>query len=409
MKRGFLIIMFMIIFLGVSQAAEIHFRAPIGIHYDGWRDNTHDRGIQLYAPLSVELHYHDFFLKILTGEAYTSYDPRRSSNLSFTHFLDTKVNLSYEILDKLPMDILMGLDFNLPTGKSDLSQRERRLIMDPDLVSVTNFGAGFDINPTLNLAKEFGDFTIGLGAGYAWRGKYDYQNKVFEWVHDMGPMAGYQAFYTKDYDPGELVSVNAEIRYDFLTDWYARIFGLYTWYGKDEVDDITFYQEGPLFSAGFGLNYNDKKWEAGLTARYIFRDKSKFKRESPGGYMPPLQLYEQWKRLPISTETRNSHGDEWIGDLFLKLFLDDKTTLKTYLQALLITRNEYPSNSSKFIGHKEKGSLGVGLTRGLLPFLEGEIYTKGFLMHTDKMNYPEFKKGRNYRGFSAGLILTGKF
>lgn len=409
MKRGFLIIIFMTIFLGLSQAAEINFSTPIGIHYDWWRDNTHERGLQFYVPTSAEVRYQDFSLKILTGEAYTTYDPRRSSNPSLAHLLDTKINLSYEILNKLPMDILIGLDFNLPTGKSDLSQRERKLIMDPDLVSITNFGTGFDINPTFNIAKELGDFTFGLGAGYAWRGKYDYRNKVFEWVHDMGPMAGYQAFYTKDYDPGELMSVNAEIRYDFLANWYVKIFGIYTWYGKDEVDDITFYQEGGLFSFGLGLNYNHQKWEAGFTARSIFRDKSKFKRESPGGYLSPLQLYEQWKHLPISTETRNSHGDEWIGDLSLRFFLDDRTILKTNLQLLVITRNDYPSSSSRFIGHKEKGSLGFGLIRGLLPFLDGEIYTKGFLMDTEKVNYPEFKKARSYRGFSAGVTLTGKF
>ena len=411
MKRWVLILFFLIIaiYSGVSLAADIEFKAQTGINYDWWKDSTHARGQQIYIPMSFEVRYLDLSLRMLTGEAYTSYDPQGSSNPSLTHLLDTKVNLSYEILDKLPVDILIGLDFNLPTGKSDLSQRERLLIMDPELVSITNFGAGFDINPTLSIAKEFDKFIVGVGVGYAWRGEYDYRNKVFEWTHDMGRAAGYQAFYTKDYNPGEMINVNAEIRYDFLPNWYARLFGLYTWYGKDEVDNITFYQEGDLLSIGLGINHSQKKWDAGLTVRSIFRDKSKFKGESPGGYMSPSQLYEQWKHLPISTEDRNSHGDEWIADLSMRFFLDDKTTLKTNLQGLLITRNDYHSNNSKFIGHKEKGSLGLGLARVLFPFLEGELYTKGFLMHAEKANYPEFKKGRHYRGFSTGLILTSKF
>lgn len=411
MKRWIPIIFFLFItiYLGMSSAADIDFKAQTGFNYDWWRDSTHARGQQFYIPLSLEAKFWDISLKVLTGEAYTSYDPRGSSNPSLTHLLDTKVNLSYEILDKLPLDILIGLDFNLPTGKSDLSQRERMLVFDPELVSITNFGAGFDVNPTLNIAKGFGNFTVGMGAGYAWRGEYDYRNKVFEWTHDMGPMVGYQAFYTKDYDPGEIINVNAEIRYDFSSNWYTRLFGLYTWYGKDEVDNITFYQEGDLLSIGLGINHSQKKWDAGLTVRSIFRDKSRFKGESPGGYTSPSQLYEQWKHLPISTEDRNSHGDEWIGDLSLRFFLNDKTTLKTNFQGLLITRNNYPSNSSRFIGHKEKGSLGLGLTRVLFPFLEGELFTKGFLMHAEKANYPEFKNGRNYRGFSTGLTLTSKF
>ncbi len=411
MKRliSILFLFTLIFYSGICAAADLDINTQIGFNYDWWDDNKNNKGRQFFIPMSLEARYRDLSVRLLTAEAYTHIDPVGSPSRSLTHLLDTKLNFSYEILGKLPVDILIGLDFNLPTGKTDLKERDRLLLMDPDIVSITNFGEGFNINPTLSVAKEWGNWVVGIGVGYIWRGEYDLRNKIFEWTHDMGPSVGSESFYTKEFNPGDIFNATFEVRYDFTPNWNSRFFGGYTWFGKDRVDSFKFYQEGEVLLLGLGFYYKQKKWDAAFTIQSLFRDKSKFKEEVTPAYMSPSELYERWQSQPLSKEEKNSHGDEWTGNLSLRYFLSDKTIIKSFIQGLLITKNDYPSNSSRFIGQREKISLGLGLQRKLFTYFEGELYARGFLMHAEERFFPEFLSERNYRGFSAGFQLTGRF
>ncbi len=396
-------------FLQAEISSAIEFKAQTGFHLDWWKDDAHRQGHQFNIPISVEGRYKDFSLRVLTAETNTKLDPRKSPDRSLTHLLDTKVNLSYEIFEKLPVDLLIGLDFNLPTGKSNLKLKDRILIMDSDLVSVNKFGEGFNVNPTLSIAKEWGKLTAGIGLGYVWRGEYNFTTQFSE-INDTWGGLGIIKYYARDYDPGEIFNLNAELRYDLSSGLQGRLFGQYIWYGKDKLKKEDFYQEGDLWLIGMGFQYHQKKWDMGVTLRSLFRNKSRIKQDlgNVSSY-PPSEWYIRALNQPIRTEARNSHGDEWIGDLSIRYFLDEKTTVKSFLQALYVAKNDYPSTSSRFIGRREKGSLGVGISRQLLPFLEGELFGKGFLMHDEERYLPEFMNERNYRGYSAGFYLTGKF
>ena len=402
-------ILFLFALFCSQMSLAIDMTAQSGFNYDWWKDNKDNKGSQFYIPINLEARYRDLSVRLLTGEAYTYVNMAGSSSRSLTHLLDTKLNLSYEILEKLPVDVLIGLDFNLPTGKTNFKGTQSNLIMDPDLVSITKFGEGFNVNPTVNLAKAFGNLVAGIGIGYLWRGEYDTNAIVFERSILFGST---DTFFTKRYDPGNILNATFELGYDFTPQWHYRLFGSYTWFGKDKIDNHEFYQEGQTFILGLGLSYNEKKWNAGLTVRGIFRDKSEFKKNLTVDIFSTeasSALYQQWLSQPLSTEERNSHGDEWIADLSLKYLLDNKTTLRSFIQGLLITNNNYPSNSSFFVGRREKLSLGLGLKRNLLPYLEGEVYGKGFLMHDEDRFFPEFLSERNYGGYSVGFLLTGKF
>jgi hypothetical protein len=402
-------ILFLFTLFCSQMSLAIDMTAQTGFQYDWWKDNKDNKGSQFYVPMSFEAQYRDLSVKLLTGEAYTYVNPAGSSSQSLTHLLDTKLNLSYEMLEKLPVDVLIGLDFNLPTGKMDFKGRQWNFVRDPDLVSITQLGEGFNINPTVSLAKGFGNLVAGIGIGYLWRGEYDTNTIVFERSILSGPT---DTFSTRRYGPGDILNATFELGYDFTPQWHYRLFGSYTWFGKDKIDSHTFYQEGQIFILGIGLSYDQKKWGAGLTVRSIFRDKSEFKKNLTVDIFSTevsSALFNQWLSQPLSTEERNSHGDEWIADLSLKYLLDEKTTLRSSLQGLLITKNDYSSNSPFFIGQREKLSLGLALRRKLLSFLEGELYGKGFLMHDEERLFPEFLSERNYSGYSLGLLLTGRF
>ena len=406
---SFVLILF---WFGIGSAFDMTVQS--GFIFDWWKDTEGNQGRQFYVPIKAEGRHGDISLSLLTAYGYTHFDgvsqplslfftPPTKEDRSLAHFLDTKLNFSYEIVGKLPVDILLGLDFNLPTGKTDFRAKDLAAIMDPDLISINNFGEGFNFNPTLSLAKELGNWVLGMSAGYLWRGKYD-----FGFTQEIP----YFAREIKDYDPGDIFDVNAEVRYYVSSNWQGRLFGNYTWYGKEDWKqrDITFFtqttkirhQEGELYSLGLGLHHSRKKWDADFAFRGIFREKSKL-----GGVSR------------LSTEPKNSHGKEWVGDFVLKYFLDDKTTFQSLFEVLFIQENDYSSHPSvlssetnRFIGRREKYSLGFGAKRKVGKHVEAELFAKGFLMHDEEAFLPEFpffRSERNYKGFSLGGQLVYRF
>jgi hypothetical protein len=367
-------IIFLLTFNGRMSFA-IDVSVETGFQFDWWKDSSKNVGYQAYIPLKISSQISDFSLSLLGGYAYTNYAPTVGEGQSLSHTLDTKINLSYEILNLLPFDVLLGLDFNLPTGKTPLQQKDLVLIMDPDLVSITKFGEGFNINPTLTIAKEWGDWTAGVGIGYVWRGEYDFTTEL------------------QSYDPGDIITATAAVRYDFSLAWSARLFGQYAWYDKDQVQNHDYYQEGDFFLVGGGLRYSQKSWNAAFTLSYIFRGKSEFQ-DASGTLVP---------------SGNTNYGDEWIADVLVRFLVSNQTTLWARVQGLYIQENGFPSTSPFYVGRREKGSLELGGKRAFGQHLDAGLAIRGFLMHDDESQYPQFKGETDYRGFSVIGNVTARF
>ena len=90
-----------------------------------------------------------------------------------TGFTDTTVSGYYRLRPLGRHDIRFGLDMDLPTGVSRLKTRDLPAIQDEDLVALQRFGEGFDVNPTVIVYHNFGDWGLGGGIGYLWTGEYD--------------------------------------------------------------------------------------------------------------------------------------------------------------------------------------------------------------------------------------------
>jgi hypothetical protein len=359
--------------VSISSAAEVGVQT--GFNLDYWADNNDSKAVQAYVPVEITYSRKNYSLGILTGYANTHVELTDKGDRTLSHALDTKMNFSYEISKELPFNLLFGLDLNLPTGKTEFKQEELVLIMDPDLVSISSFGEGYNINPTISAAREWGNMVAGIGIGYLWRGEYDFSDSV------------------EDYDPGDIINTTAEVRYFFSPVWNGRVFGNYVWYGKDRVGSEDFYREGDYYQLGLGLNYIRTKWHAGLTVRSIIRDKSRTQ-DAGGG---------------LSTENNKSRGDEWTGDLSLNYQLDDETTLKSFMQGLYISRNDYSPEEPRFVGRREKYTIGIGASREFTRQLEGGVTLKGFTMRDAEANFPEARSGRSYRGVSFIVNLTTRF
>jgi hypothetical protein len=363
------------IFATPSFGAEV--AAQSGFEYDYWNDTTGRKGTQGFIPIRVDTRFDALSVGLLTAVARTTFEPEGGPDRSLTTLLDTKVITAYEFVGKWPVDVLFGMDLNLRTGKTDLSAEDVALIQDPELVTITSFGEGFNVNPTVLVAKEWGPWVGGAGVGYLWRGKYDFSG-------ELG---------LRDFRPGDIWTASATLRRDISRNAHARLFANATWFGEDKVGGTAVHKEGDFFLAGVEAVCRAGRLATLSRFRAIFRRKSKFL-TSIGALAP---------------EARNSHGDEYRADLLADYAVDSRTVLKSSLQGVWITENGYPSDSPFFTGERKKVALGAGASRRLTETLEGEIFLRGFLMKEEAALFPQPHAGRTVRGLASILRLTSRF
>jgi hypothetical protein len=371
--KNIISIMFMlfvasILYAGVGLAADISMQT--GPEYDWWKSDEHERGYQFRMPIRIDAQQQSFSAFLVTSYAYSHFHESNGDDPSLSDITDTKVGCSYIGPDSLPFDILFGLDMNLPTGETDLDDDDLAIMMDADLISITSFGEGINVNPSIVIARQWDKWAAGLGAGYTWRGEYDFSSDI------------------RNYDPGDIINTTGEVRYSFSPAWQARMFGEYAYYSREEADDSYSYKEGDLIILGLGLNYFRQSWDIGATVRGVFRGDE--------------QLHV------TATQDRDTYGDEWIADLSGRIMLSDKTTLISQLEYLRMDENGYASSSPYYIGNRDKVCLLAGLIRQLSQDFEAGFKVKGLLMDDDKGMY-HMDEDRSFKGFSATASLTRKF
>ena len=360
-------------FWGGSVLAAAQTEVTGGFHVDSWTSDEDDSGTQFHVPVMITSANGPFSVELLGAYVYTRVNPSGASSRSLSAFSDTKLNLAYRIIDQFTFDVLLGLGFSLPTGKTDLKEDDFVLFVPPDLFSITTFGEGLNINPTLTVSHEWDQWVAGFGMGYTWRGEYDYSEVI------------------EDYDPGDMITLTGEVGYDFTAQWFGKLYGQYVTYGKDTVDGDDFYEEGDVRLIGAGLSYDRTAWSLAFSLAAIFRDKSRV---------------IEGTRLP--TEERNSHGDEWISKVSYRYLKDEATTYRTSLELILLQENDYPSTSEFYIGKRQKVTLGAGLDKILREDLKASFDVSGFCMRDDK-NWYHPDDDLRFRGFSLSAYLTRSF
>ncbi len=379
MRKILLATVFLLFFGGYGLCSDvettlIEFKVSTGPHFDWWESDTDDKGTQFYAPLQISAQSGEFSFNMLTAYAYTTLDLKNEESRSLTNLIDTKMNFSYEFVGKLPVDVLVGLDLNLPTGKTRLETLECNRMLDPDLVSIHNYGEGFNLNPTVIAAKTWKDFSAGVGIGYVFRGEYDYSEEFM------------------DYDPGDIFNVTAEVVYYISEAWKTSLYLEYGTISEDQLKDEEYYKEGDYYLFDFFLYHTRKQWDATFNLSALFRGKSEFQDLNTGS---------------LSEEDRDGYGDEYEFTVTYQYFLSDLTTLKTQGQILWITDNDYSSDHPLFWGERKKYSLGLGVVRKLTQSIDCELFLRGYYMTDDPNWYNE--EDVDYTGINTGLLFSSSF
>lgn len=364
-----------------------------GVTFDWWEDNHNVSATQLTFPLQFTGTHDDLSFRLMTAYTITrlslsgtdAFYLQGSNDITMSGLLDTRIGATYRLSNMLPFELLLGLDLNLPTGKTNLSTRQTLLIMDPDLLPINTYGEGFNVNPTITIAKGWGTWTFALGMGYLWRGPYDYSEAV------------------KDYQQGEVFNAIAEARYYYRPDSYARIFAGYTMYGTDTINGRDTFGEGDVLLVGGSVYHAllpELKVSAGVSG--TFRQDATVYGQT---FLQDATAYGQ--TLGIKQDVNAFNGTETVIDLAGSYALNSKTVLSIPVQIRLIADNDNPT--AYHVGAKEKVSLGVGVTREIIPMLTADLSLKGFYKHDDATEIPEKYGERHFTGIGVAASITGRF
>lgn len=362
---------------GPALAVEKQFET--GFLAAWWSSDNDDSGTQLAIPIRAGVTHGDFTAQLLNAFVYTSVDPDAGGSESLSSFVDTRLTFSYALKGRAPVDVLVGLGFNLPTGYTDFGTDELILVsLPPELLPITTFGEGFNVNPYVVLARQWERAAAGFGIGYLWRGEYDYSDMF------------------QDFDPGDVLTVTAQGSYEVTDSLLGRVFAEYASYGKDAVGGDDYYQDGSLMLVGAGAAYGLSSCRLDGSISAVFRSKAKFYTETA---------------TPIDRE--RNYGDEIHADLAHTYFLNSTTSVRSHLHVMDMGENGYEKDSPFFNGGRMKFSVGTGIERTLQGSLKGTADLTLFTIRDKDNNYFQEITASDtsdftYRGFilSAGLHMT---
>lgn len=358
----------------ISSTYASEYSGRTGLTYQSWSSNKDESGSQLYLPVQLDAARDRFYWYAKTGYASTDGDLDGDSKQSISGMLDSQVGLTYALPHWAGFDWLVGLDLNLPTGRTGRDEREVRIMIDPDLVSIVSPGQGFNVNPTLSLARQWGSWQAGLGLGYAFQGEYDYSDQ------------------TRSYDPGDMLNIAGQMNYDFSDIWRLKLQAQYVTTSTDQVDGRDLLDKGDIWLLGAALSRSTSTWQVSLSLQEIIRGKAKVK-DSSGS---------------LVTEPRDSQGAEWIADLSGRYTLNPRTALSAGLQYLHVAENGYPRSSNYYMGSRQKVALTVGVQHQLDDALDLQFALGAFAMDDDpSWLHPD--EDRRYQGWSMTAAVVRKF
>lgn len=367
----------MLLMVSAGPAVALEKQLDAGASLTWFNNDNSDTGTQVAVPIRAAFVHEGFKGQLLNAYTHTSIDLDEGDSVSLSTFLDTRINLSYEVIGRMPADVLFGCGFNLPTGTTDFEGDDLAFtVLPPDLLPITSFGEGLNINPYLCVSKEWEKLVAGFGMGYQSRGEYDYSEMV------------------QDLDPGDIFTFTAEAAYALTEELQCRLTGEYATYGKDKVDSDDYYKEGNLTLLGLGGTYARPSWQMDADVVAIMRAKGK---------------YYSATATPINSE--KSYGNEFQAAIKETCFISSTTSVMTHLNYLYIGENGFdkdsPDEAAYYSGGRQKIALGLGMQKTFTKSTKGTVDLSLFSMK-DKENWYHEGEDVDFKGFtlSAGVDMV---
>lgn len=353
--------------------------AGTGAHYDAFdTGQSKEKGSQFYVPLNVRTGPDSpFFLGVASGWVDTSYQPASGGEkVRVKTPLDTNLAAFYTI----PWEgacFRLGVSANLPTGKATLSARERAAEIDRnfgDLVGVTNFGRGFDVNPGFSMTLPLGKLTLGLGVSHNKTGSYDPTSDVADDKLDPG-----------DETTGKLSIGWAGDRVRFL------IGGRYTAVTADKVEGREIFKEGGQAAANLKIEVPPAPVGFSFESSYQAWAKNK-QAAGDGG---------------LAAEEVASFGTDWRYRVGVQYAPVKNLTLELFANGHRVDANDYAKSSAYFDGGRNALEGGLGFDYSILAFISfnGRFSYQNVKDKADAA----LSQDTTYKGFKSSVNLVARY
>jgi len=328
-------------------------------------------GWQIYAPLSlgtiVDLSgAAKWELSAKTGYVW-SHHGTKGQEATYEGMVDTQLSAKVTLGGFAYISPFVGVVASVPTGESVLRGRQRFARMDPDLVEIGAYGAGFNLNPLVGFTfAPTTSFIVSPAIGYAWLGGFEREGGTL-----MLPAQIFPPNAPNDtVDPGDVLtaSLNAAAK---VGTWTVQ--GSFAYTSSTEVtrNGVAIGQKGGGYVANVAALYPvAPKLSLILNGSWGFNERDRIAKNTPPDGV-------------LIVEPKNSNNHLLIGAVQPTYDLTDALRLGVTYSVLHRPENAYDIVELRYITARTKHSLGLTLDYDLSPTAVVSLSGSRYWLHED--------------------------
>ena len=317
------------------------------------------------------------FFRFDTAYSHAVVEPGNIDQQSLSSLTDSFCTFSYTFLE-VPANLLLGLDVNFPTGKEQLSQKEKVVEAGEknDLFKVDNFGDGVNLGFHLGVVKEISDIRMGLYGGYTFYGKYDPTRDIPD----------------DDFNPGEQLLLMTAFDWQISQQVLFDSFLAYSHFGEDHINNTPVFQEGDKLVFGGSLYMQQHPLSVNVSWQNAVQAKND-------------ELVEEL----LETESENSNRLEFLGSLDLSYAYSPSLVLHWLgdIRYYGESKRRSLSNGCPFEGRRLRYAIGSGFSYAQDQQLSYHGLAKFFVLHQEPNVLLE--EDVTFQGLNFGIGMTYTF
>jgi opacity protein-like surface antigen len=320
------------------------------------------RGYQIYSPTTIGIDYlmpsqYKLETRVKSGYVYSASTTGGQSDATglgqqarYEGPVDTQVSFNLTLLNYDSIRPLLGLNLNLPTGNTYLPDGQRFARMDPDLVDVGSYGAGFNINPTAGFVFGIDEHTaVSLSAGWTWQGAFTKEGLDFSPIPTADPNITNQQTISdlkQRVSPGDTYTLNGNVS---STLGNLSLNGSFAYMGDSHasIDGVDTGRAGAKLTANGSANYKfDDRASLATNVSWNFSEKNDIVDTNSA----------------LFGEPKNSNSNVVIASIEPSYLATERLKLAVNYSYLFRDHNYYDPFQDQFVPAKQKHSAGASAT-----------------------------------------------
>jgi hypothetical protein len=275
--------------------------------------------------------------------------------------VDSQFSVNTTLLNFDSVRPQFGVAMNLPTGTSYLPNNQRFSRMDPDLVEIGAYGAGFNINPTAGLVIGLSqNAALSFSLGYAWQGAFTRE------AVDLNNPAGNVFDLKRRIDPGDVFTANVNYTTQLGK---LMVLGSFAYMSEStaKTDGVNSGRAGAHYTSNVKATYQfDDQWAVVLNGSASFAEKNDV--VVAGNLVP---------------EPKNSNSLVLIGSIEPSYRMTERLTIAPNYSFLWRNENYYDPFEDQFIPAKTKHTAGLSATYAISQTASLELRGAHSWIHQD--------------------------